>query len=50
MLATLTPSIILIGFAVILAGLIIYSLEDTAEGESIRREIRKRLGRKEREG
>jgi APA family basic amino acid/polyamine antiporter len=50
MLATLTPTIILIGFAVILSGLIIYYLEDTAEGESIRREIRKKLGRKGPEG
>jgi APA family basic amino acid/polyamine antiporter len=45
MLATLKPTTILIGFAVILAGLIIYSLEDTAEGEQIRKEIREKLGR-----
>lgn len=50
MLATLTPSVILIGFAVILSGLIVYYLEDTAEGESIRRKIRKKLGRKGPEG
>jgi APA family basic amino acid/polyamine antiporter len=50
MLATLNPTTILIGFAVIFAGLIIYYLEDTGEGEAIRREIRKKLGRKEPEG
>jgi APA family basic amino acid/polyamine antiporter len=50
MLATLNPTTILIGFAVIFAGLIIYYIEDTAEGEVIRREIRKKLGRKEPDG
>jgi APA family basic amino acid/polyamine antiporter len=50
MLATLNPTTILIGFGVIFAGLIIYSVEDTAEGELIRKEIRKKLGRKEPEG
>jgi APA family basic amino acid/polyamine antiporter len=46
MLATLKPTTILIGFAVILAGLIIYSIEDTPEGDQIRKEIREKLGRK----
>jgi APA family basic amino acid/polyamine antiporter len=50
MLATLNPTTILIGFAVIFAGLVIYYLEDTAEGEVIRREIREKLGRKGPEG
>jgi APA family basic amino acid/polyamine antiporter len=47
MLATLNPTTILIGFAVILGGLVIYYIEDTAEGERIRKDLRKRLGRRE---
>ncbi len=45
MLVTLDPATIVLGCAVVIAGLGLYYLEDTAEGESIRSEIRKRLGR-----
>jgi hypothetical protein len=35
-----------LGFAVLLAGLILYYIEDTPEGEMIRNEITEKLGRK----
>jgi len=45
MLVTLDPGIIVLGCAVVVAGLGLYYIEDTSEGESIRSEIRKKLGR-----
>ena len=46
MLVTLDPKTIVLGFAVLLAGLILYYIEDTPEGEMIRNEITEKLGRK----
>jgi APA family basic amino acid/polyamine antiporter len=45
MLVTLDPGTIVIGCAIVVAGLGLYYIEDTSEGESIRSEIRKKLGR-----
>ena len=45
MLVTLSPRIIGLGCAVLLAGLVLYYIEDTPEGETIRSEINKKLGR-----
>lgn len=45
MLATLSLPVIGIGFAVLLAGLILYFIEDSPEGEIIRARINKKLGR-----
>jgi APA family basic amino acid/polyamine antiporter len=45
MLVTLDPGTIVLGCAVVVAGLVLYYIEDTSEGESIRSEIRKKLGR-----
>jgi APA family basic amino acid/polyamine antiporter len=45
MLVTLDPVTIVIGCAIVVAGLGLYYIEDTSEGESIRSEIRKKLGR-----
>lgn len=46
MLVTLDPRVIMLGCAVLLAGIVLYFIEDTPEGEKIRGEIEKRLGRK----
>jgi APA family basic amino acid/polyamine antiporter len=46
MLVTLDPRIIVLGCAVLLAGVFLYYVEDTPEGERIRNEIEIRLGRK----
>jgi len=46
MLATLSPRIIGLGLAVLLAGIALYYIEDTPEGEKIRCEINEKLGRK----
>jgi APA family basic amino acid/polyamine antiporter len=45
MLVTLDPGTIVIGCAIVVAGLGLYYIEDTSEEESIRSEIRKKLGR-----
>jgi APA family basic amino acid/polyamine antiporter len=45
MLVTLDPRIIVLGCSVLLAGLVLYYIEDTTEGEIIRSEINERLGR-----
>jgi APA family basic amino acid/polyamine antiporter len=46
MLVTLSPGIIGLGCVMLLAGILLYYIEDTPEGEAIRREINKKLGRK----
>ncbi len=46
MLVTLRPGIIGLGCVILLAGILLYYIEDTPEGEAIRREINKKLGRK----
>ena len=46
MLATLSPRIIVLGLAVLLAGIVLYYIEDTPEGETIRREVNEKLGRR----
>jgi amino acid transporter len=43
MLVTLDPGTIMLGLAVVIAGLVLYFIEDTPEGEAIRSEIRKKL-------
>jgi len=45
MIFTLSPVSIVIGCAVLAAGILLYYVEDTPEGEAIRNEIRRRLGR-----
>jgi APA family basic amino acid/polyamine antiporter len=49
MLVTLDPSTIVFGCAVLLVGTVLYYIEDTPEGETIRSEINKKLGRKKKE-
>ena len=46
MLATLSPRIIVLGCALLLAGIVLYYIEDTPEGETIRREVNEKLGRR----
>jgi amino acid transporter len=45
MIVTLSPASLVVGCAVLSAGIILYYLEDTPEGESIRNEITRKLGR-----
>jgi hypothetical protein len=44
-LASLSSHIIVLGIAVLFAGVILYYIEDTPEGEEIRSEIKKQLRR-----
>ena len=45
MLATLNSGIIVLGSAILVAGTLLYYIEDTPKGEAIRNEINRRLGR-----